>query len=409
MFAKVLATLAPVLVATAVLTVFGCAGGSGSNSAPAGVTGVIHVRNPIKLPAQLPAVRVAVGIPGDYKPDLVLLPTGQLLLVLFIPITNPNGTYQENMILYRSSDGGITWGARETVPLLGREPYFSLLSDGTLFITASFLSTDFRNTAGYTYACVYRSTDGGMTWSGLQILSDDVPGVPPRSVTRTSRNILELTDGSLIMGVGAGVDTDYLWRSFDKGKTWDKSLASQAIGYDEAANGYPWYGEMVFVQAQNGDLLGIDRSSAGALAPLPGTQIPAGGDLVSRMALFRSRDGGSTWTVDPPIGSYYGEMYPSLKRLPGNQVLFTFTVRSLRPPLGVQAVLGSWGETGFSLSFDSDRLILDEETPLDQPSGGGFGNTVQLADATLVTAYSYRGGDSQTHVEVVRWLLPLTY
>jgi hypothetical protein len=47
---------------------------------------------------------------------MVVLPNGDLLLVMFIPITNANGTYQENMILYRSSD----------------------LSDGTLFITASF-------------------------------------------------------------------------------------------------------------------------------------------------------------------------------------------------------------------------------------------------------------------------------
>jgi hypothetical protein len=265
---------------------------------------------------------------------------------------------------------------------------------------------DFRNTQGYTYAIVYRSTDGGITWSMQPIYAEDVPGVRAKSVTRTSRNILGLNDGSLILGVGAGTSTDYLWRSFDQGQTWDKSLESQVIGYDEAANGVPWYGEMVFVQAANGDLLGIDRSNPDALPPIPDTQIPPASDLTSRMALFRSRDGGQTWTLDPPIGSYYGEMYPSLRRFPDNRVLFTFTVRSLRPPLGVQAVLGTWGETGFSPNFNSDRLLLDEKTPLDQPSGGGFGNTVQLPDGILVTAYSYRGADTETHAEVLRWMLP---
>ena len=142
-----------------------------------------------------------------------------------------------------------------------------------MFITASFVVEDFRNTQGYTYAIVYRSTDGGITWSMQPIYAEDVPGVRAKSVTRTSRNILGLNDGSLILGVGAGTSTDYLWRSFDQGQTWDKSLESQVIGYDEAANGDPWYGEMVFVQAANGDLLGIDRSNPDALPPVSYTHL----------------------------------------------------------------------------------------------------------------------------------------
>jgi len=37
---------------------------------------------------------------------------------------------------------------------------------------------------------------------------------------------------------------------------------------------------------------------------------------------------------------------------------------------------------------------------------GGFGNTVQLDDGTLMSVYSYRGEDTKTHVEAVRWTLP---
>ena len=57
------------------------------------------------------------------------------------------------------------------------------------------------------------------------------------------------------------------------------------------------------------------------------------------------------------------------------------------------------------MNFSSDRLMLDEQTPSNEPSGGGFGNTVQMADGTLVTSYSYRGSDGNTHAEVVRWNL----
>jgi hypothetical protein len=404
-----------VLLATVVAAALcGCRGLSsgGDANAPAWPD-VINVRDPVTLPAQIPAQRVPVGLSGDYKPDLVILASGEMLLVMFQPVTNPNGTYQENMIMYRSEDGGQTWGARDALPLLGREPYFTLLSDGTLFLTASFVSADYRNTEGYTYAIVYRSEDGGNTWTNMPILSEDFATLPAgtRTTTRTSRNLIELPDGTLLLGVGAATNIDYLWRSRDEGLTWDKTLPVQApAGYDEAANGIPWLGEFVFALAPNGDLLGFQRGYATALPPIPGTQYPpnsATDDNTNRLSLFRSHDDGVTWTLDPPLGSTYGEMYPSLLHLSDTKVLFTFTVRALQPQLGVRAVLGTVTSTSYALNFTSDILLLDEETPANESSGGGFGNTVQTADGTLVTAYSYRGSDGNTHVQVVRWGLSL--
>ena len=162
--------------------------------------------------------------------------------------------------------------------------------------------------------------------------------------------------------------------------------------------------------APNGDLLGYQRGYSTALPPIPGTQYPANSatnDNTNRLSLFRSHDGGVSWTLDPPLGSTYGEMYPSLLHLSDTSVLFTYTVRALQPQLGVQAVLGTVTSTSYALNFQSDVLLLDEETPSNQTSGGGFGNTVRAADGTLVTAYSYRGSDGNTHVQVVRWGLPL--
>jgi hypothetical protein len=381
-----------------------------NNPATVGFLDVINVANPSSLPAQIAAQRVPVGVTGDYKPDLVVLPSGEMLLVMFQPVTNPNGTYQENMIMYRSNDGGQTWGTRDALPLLGREPYFTRLKDGTLFITASFISADYRNTEGFTYPIVYRSEDSGVTWTSMPILSQDFLNVPPGTETVTSRNLIQLADGALLLGVGAGTNINYLWRSQDEGVTWDKTLQVQApAGYNETANGIPWLEEFWFALAPNGDLLGFQRGYAPALPPLPGTQYPpnsAADDNTTLLSLFRSHDSGVTWTLDPPLGSTYGEMYPSLLHLSDNTVLFTYTVRALQSQLGVQAVLGTATSTGYALNFTSDVLLLDEETPSNEASGGGFGNTVQLAGGTLVTAYSYRGSDGNTHVEVVRWNLP---
>ena len=79
-------------------------------------------------------------------------------------------------------------------------------------------------------------------------------------------------------------------------------------------------------------------------------------------------------------------------------------MRSLKPPLGLRAVLGRETEDGFEFDFQHDRIMLDTKTPAGLRSGGGFGPTVQLDDGTLVSAYSYRGrkpsGES-IHLETV--------
>jgi hypothetical protein len=402
--------LRTVFLAIVVTSLSGCGGGLYGSEDNLLWPDFVNVRNPVSLPEQLVAQLVPIGLTGDYKPDLVVLPSGEMLLVMFQPVTNPNGTYQENMIMYRSADGGQTWGPRDTLLLLGREPYFTLLKDGTLFITASFLSADYRNTLGYTYAIVYRSEDSGATWTSMPILSENVLNVPPGTETVTSRNLIQLADGTLLLGVGAGTNIDYLWRSQDEGLTWDKTLQVQApAGYNEAANGIPWLEEFWFTLAPNGDLLGFQRGYATALPPIPGTQYPPNSstdDSTTLLSLFRSHDSGVTWVLDPPLGTTYGEMYPSLLSLSDTSVLFTYTVRALQPQLGVQAISGTVTSTSYALNFKSDVLLLDEETPPNEASGGGFGNTVRVADGTLVTSYSYRGSDSNTHVEVVRWRLP---
>jgi hypothetical protein len=99
-------------------------------------------------------------------------------------------------------------------------------------------------------------------------------------------------------------------------------------------------------------------------------------------------------------------MYMSLLRLHDKRLLLTFTVRDLKPPLGVRALLGTETDDGFAFDFAHDRIMLDTKTPVGKYQGGGFGPTVQLDDGTLVTSYSYRGEDGMSHLEVVRWKAP---
>jgi BNR repeat-like domain len=367
----------------------------------------IRILRPKALPGEtLRAERTPLGVVDDYKPCVVRLPTGELLAVAFHQHKLEGTAVREEMLFFRSPDEGRTWSAAETPDLLGREPYFSLLDDGTLLMTVHLLEQDARNTLGYTHSYVHRSEDNGTTWETTRIAAEDLPGAAKRSWILTSRNVLEREEGTLILGVSAPGGVDYLWRSRDRGKSWDKTLACAFDKVDKSKLWWPFHAETVFRQPRNGDLLAIARVDPRVFPALPGTEIPKeAGDQVERMMVFRSTDGGAQWKLEGNLGTY-GEMYPHFLRLFDGRLLLTFTVRSLNPPLGVQAVIGEETASGFRFDFTRDRLVIDAKTPLNLPSGGGFGPTIQLPDETLVTVYSYRDAEQKTRLESVRWKLP---
>lgn len=124
-----------------------------------------------------------------------------------------------------------------------------------------------------------------------------------------------------------------------------------------------------------------------------------------------------------PFGEI-GEMYPNILELADGRLLLTFTVRcgvTAVPSvggnfrcndthdgfgLGLRGVLST--DQGLSWAFDNDRLILQTQPffASPEPSGGGYGNTVQTKDGALVTVGSWRSPDGAIHSEAVRWRLP---
>lgn len=376
----------------------------------------IGIRNPKRLGVNsLAAGQLPIGIAEDYKPCIAKLPDGELLLVGF-HAPSKEDVRGEYIFLYRSTDDGRTWSARKRLDLLGREPYISAISDGTIFISTHVLPMARGNAEGYCYSYLYRSTDRGKSWTGTQIGYEAVPGAqrpgatPSEISVLTGRNVLELKDGTLVFGVGASYGAEYLWRSKDKGKSWDKAWAGKFHGVDQSKLPYSIHSEAFYWQALNGDILAVCRVAPRYFPPLPGTEIPQTDvDHYQRMLLYRSKDGGKNWSLEE-LGSNYGEMYPGIIRLKDGRLLFTFTLRAAVkpnvPPLGVQAVLGEETPDGFRFHFQHDRILLDTKTPVEESSGGGFGPTVQLGDGTLLTSYSYRTADKKTRCELVRWRLP---
>jgi len=131
------------------------------------------------------------------------------------------------------------------------------------------------------------------------------------------------------------------------------------------------------------------------------------GDQGDRSMLWASTDDGRTWRRHNQHGNFgtYGEIYSRFLNLQDGRLLLTFTVRSNSTDghiLGLRALLSDDG--GETWDFRKDRLVISYENH--GSSGGGFGNTVQLEDGTLVSCYSYRGEDEKTHIEAVQWQLP---
>jgi photosystem II stability/assembly factor-like uncharacterized protein len=166
--------------------------------------------------------RVSLGDDDDYKPDLVLMPDGELLLVAFHQHKKEGGKVLEQNLLFRSKDGGRSWSKSEKLDALGREPYLTVLKDGTLLMTGHLLANDVRNRFDYTHGYIHRSTDRGKTWESTRIESE---GIRQKASNHSTRNVLQLADGTLLLGVDYdGGDGPYrTWRSRDGGRSWDKT------------------------------------------------------------------------------------------------------------------------------------------------------------------------------------------
>ena len=222
----------------------------------------------------------------------------------------------------------------------------------------------------------------------------------------TTRNVLELSDRSLLMGVSGYTEAAYfMWRSKDGGRTWPEQYPARVAGLPKG-HGSSFFGETFLWQAKSGTIYAIDRVNSHVYPPLPELgQVKDRTDHSSRLILYSSNDMGHHWKKVRDIGGY-STMYPSILRLQDGRLLLTYTRRGGKPPLGVRAVVGGETEDGFQFVFEHDRILLEAKTPAGTVSGGGFGPTVQMDDSRLVTSYSYRDADNKTRLEIVRWRLP---
>ena len=383
-------------------------------------TNGVKILNPKRVAgSEIAASRTPMGIPNDYKPFITRLKSGDLLTVAFCfgAIPGVEG-YVERAILWRSKDGGKTWGPREErVDIQGREFGLTTLSDGTLLMTCHWLSADVFNPSKHTHGKIFCSTDEGESWSEIRIGPD---GFPDRAETMADWMGFEMPDpkrpGKMLACIGVSMQyghdnapkTVRIWRSSDSGKTWDRSLHPDTQGWSDVDG---FFSQTVTFRTESGKILHpvrVDRT--GPYWHIPGTPESLkkeSGDQGDRMMLWESNDNGRSFRRHNKVGNFgtYGEMYPRFLQLKDGRILMTFTVRSNSTDghgLGLRAILND--DDGKTWDFQNDRMVISDVNF--GSSGGGFGNTVQTEDGSLVSVYSYRDEAGKTHIESIRWSLP---
>jgi len=224
----------------------------------------------------------------DRDPSVAQLKDGSLLCNWFTYEGENKGTRSIRVLLAKSTDGGITWGA--PYPLGLDIPYWVACSspvrqlpDGSLILGLYHESLDGKTAFGSTV----RSYDNGKTWMDFRTI-DENSGVRLDAET----DVILLKDGTLFAALRGGNVNMHYSLSHDVGKNWGPV---KDIGF----KGHCPY---------------LLRHSSGVI--LLGLRLPGS-------SVYWSNDEAKTWQgplqVDTRIGAY-----PSLLETQDGRVLFVY-------------------------------------------------------------------------------------
>jgi len=285
--------------------------------------------------------------------------------------------------LSRSVDGGRTWLPRVTAldrpDTDDRDPSIFQMSDGTVLLTSA--------------DCLSTSADGAGTWSEPMPTPVFGPKGPVEDeqgaiVYGGLRRVVQ-RDFTQIRGRPAVLQANAVYRSQDKGKSWEPAGTATYTLYVGGPLDYVWYDE---------PFLGVVPNKFWIFAVRV--------DLDGFARVIRSPDRGKTWEpiVKTPVWGYPQH----LLALKDGRLLMTYGYR--RPPWGIRACLSN--DCGKTWDVEGEIILrMDGGTPEGQErkvgdADLGYPVSVELDDGRVFTVYYHNTAGTNCFIAGTFWRPP---
>ena len=287
---------------------------------------------------------------------------------------------KQSIALYQTSDGGATWvrnyindptvpGAGNSLPLGGHKIGMRFRNTSTGWIGGE-IPTD-----GFIY--FYKTTNSGVTWS-LQSLAVP-PGYESAFMTTTAPTFFGPNEGVLpvSMTIGIGMRDLFLYVTHDGGASWSRSSAfarnGQNTDFVSPRDAFSWSGGN-FLQVTNDSganwrqvtpnvNFGDSIRNMDFVSTTTGWVLDA--DLNGNTALYRTNDGGATWTL--LFGSQLPNVTPS-SQLP-DLMITGMSIRLQNPscllpgdPLGLSVGIKNVGQAAagtFTVTVNGLQQVVE--------------------------------------------------